>query len=699
MQDNEGNIWVGTEQGLYCYYHFGVKEVIFKLREHGFDDIWSMARTSDGSYFLSSYYSGFFKVNSTMTEWHEVNNRIPAPRKANGLQSLKGAFGTIAGSDNTVFLPHFNGFTIVKEKKYLFYPMPAAPEFYGSACDSDRHLLYLMNYYYVAEFDTRRLRVKKVTYAKDFGILHFMHIALDKNGIVYLAGNNKILRKAGENWQVFSDSLSSRCLTIDDQLTIWGINKSMGLFNFRDNKVQCLPQIPRIAMPLALTIWNKNWLIVGGGKELLFLDLQSYYKKGKVIFSYLGLNDGLDILEGGQNNFMIDNIDQSVYWCCSDKVIQFFPDKLIHGVQPRKPIIDEIRALDRSDSCDTQQIESETSIRFNLDFRKLVFKVISPCFTNNDNVVYRYKLQNYDDEWHYTPSNTIQYSSLKPGKYNLVVAASDGKSNFSALVVSKTLVIPGYIYESFWFQFTLMLLFLLGIVLTTTYLAYRRRLIKSKKMQYEFDNAQLQLSALRSKFTLHFSGNIYNAISYLIEDGQYEEANEYLLKFSRLNANIIRDSDARARSLKSEISLLSDFLSLEKFRYEDKFKYKIQIDENVNLNQQVPVMILHTFAENAIKHGIMSAKGHGSLLVKISNGDNSTLHIDIVDDGIGFQASKNLDRLSTRSGLKIIFGQIDLLNNRNDRKIDIKIADRFANSLACGTIVTIRIPNNFNYEI
>jgi hypothetical protein len=49
---------------------------------------------------------------------------------------------------------------------------------------------------------------------------------------------------------------------------------------------------------------------------------------------------------------------------------------------------------------------------------------------------------------------------------------------------------------------------------------------------------------------------------------------------------------------------------LEKLRFGEKFKYEINIGAGISLNEQVPKMVLQTFAENAFKHGIMpSADG------------------------------------------------------------------------------------------
>ena len=77
-------------------------------------------------------------------------------------------------------------------------------------------------------------------------------------------------------------------------------------------------------------------------------------------------------------------------------------------------------------------------------------------------------------------------------------------------------------------------------------------------------------------------------------------------KFTQLLRGLINDAERIYRSLGEELEFVTTYLELEKLRFGEKFNYEINIREGVSQREQVPKLVLHTFAENAIKHGIMS---------------------------------------------------------------------------------------------
>lgn len=98
------------------------------------------------------------------------------------------------------------------------------------------------------------------------------------------------------------------------------------------------------------------------------------------------------------------------------------------------------------------------------------------------------------------------------------------------------------------------------------------------------------------------------------------------------------DAEKTSRSLKEELEFVSLYLHLEKLRFGEKLDYCIDVDENVDQTIQLPIMAIHTYAENAIKHGIMSAKGNGRVVIKVCN-ENKGVKIEVTDDGIGREAA------------------------------------------------------------
>ncbi|MBL7922616.1 MAG: histidine kinase, partial [Bacteroidia bacterium] len=79
-------------------------------------------------------------------------------------------------------------------------------------------------------------------------------------------------------------------------------------------------------------------------------------------------------------------------------------------------------------------------------------------------------------------------------------------------------------------------------------------------------NQLLQLKILRTQMNPHFIYNCLNSILHLVQQGEKENAANYLLRFSRLLRQVLDFSDRENISLEEEVQFLELYLSLEKLR-------------------------------------------------------------------------------------------------------------------------------------
>ena len=75
-------------------------------------------------------------------------------------------------------------------------------------------------------------------------------------------------------------------------------------------------------------------------------------------------------------------------------------------------------------------------------------------------------------------------------------------------------------------------------------------------------------------------------------------------------------------------------------------------------------MIIQSFAENAIKHGLENKKERGILEISIMNLEGG-VEVKIRDNGIGRAAAAKMRTHGTGTGLKNISGIVDTLNKVN----------------------------------
>jgi sensor histidine kinase YesM len=201
----------------------------------------------------------------------------------------------------------------------------------------------------------------------------------------------------------------------------------------------------------------------------------------------------------------------------------------------------------------------------------------------------------------------------------------------------------------------------------------------------------LQLQGIRSQLDPHFTFNALNSIASLIYLEDRKTAYDYMNKFTQLLRSLLNDAERIYRSLSEELEFTTTYLELEKLRFGEKFNYIIEIGEGVSRKEQVPKLVLHTFAENAIKHGLMPRDKDGILKISI-NRENDFLKITIEDNGVGRQRAER-DNISTGRGLNLTNEFYDILNQINKKPIKHQLTDLYDPSgLPAGTRVEVWVP-------
>ncbi len=216
--------------------------------------------------------------------------------------------------------------------------------------------------------------------------------------------------------------------------------------------------------------------------------------------------------------------------------------------------------------------------------------------------------------------------------------------------------------------------------------------IIEEKYRKEKLMAELQLKSIKNQIDPHFTLNIINSIGSLFYKHDTEKANIIFGKYSKLLRSTILSSDNIVTFLSNELDYVENYIELEKFRLNDKFDYQIEIDESVNMKLKIPKTLIHTFVENAIKHGLCHSDKRGELKIKISKKLNKYLII-IQDNGVGLKQSKNFNSFGTGQGLKILNQILDLYFKLTKIKVEYSMNDILTNTgKSEGTIVKIFIP-------
>jgi hypothetical protein len=226
------------------------------------------------------------------------------------------------------------------------------------------------------------------------------------------------------------------------------------------------------------------------------------------------------------------------------------------------------------------------------------------------NIVYRYALAGYFDDWITTKDGSITYPRLPPGDYKFMVQGSMYPNFAHASEASWSFTVGKPLWKENWF------LVLSGMtVLLIGYFVIKQReknlqsiaVLKHERIMFEYEH-------LKSQVNPHFLFNSLNTLTNLIARDQ-KKAIEYTENLSSLYHSILAYHDNDLVSLAEEIAILENYFSIQKGRFGDALQLQMNISAEVLRTKKIVPLALQILIENVIKHNVIS--------------EQEPLHIDI----------------------------------------------------------------------
>jgi len=440
-------------------------------------------------------------------------------------------------------------------------------------------------------------------------------------------------------------------------------------------------------------------IIAGGATGFVYIDPDRYKKNQPNSVRLLDRFNGFIGIECGQNGTCTDS--RGTVWIpTSESVVAFSPDRLMFDTLAPRPMIYSLEYAHRDliwNNVNLHWKRNDTTFCIDPNYNniRLSFNAVStPC---QERVRYKYRLLGYDDRWKETNETAAIFTNLKPGEYEFEVLACNENGYWSkSPVVVKFEILPAF-HQTLFFRILLYILPVLLVIAVILLLIFRKQRRRMRERETERELLNMQVKTINSQLDPHFIFNAIAAIGSEVQQNNNDKAYRYFVKVSQLLRSSISDAGKITRSLDEEIEFVRNYLSLQKFRFEERFEYTMFVDENVNRCMIVPKMCLQIFVENAMKHGIEHRTEGGILKIDVLLKDD-VLHMVVEDNGIGREASMKLGNNSTGVGLMVFRDFFELLNHSNDKKAGFKIEDLYnAQHAAAGTKVTVFIPVSYQY--
>ena len=211
----------------------------------------------------------------------------------------------------------------------------------------------------------------------------------------------------------------------------------------------------------------------------------------------------------------------------------------------------------------------------------------------------------------------------------------------------------------------LLLLFLLITMVHYMFIAYEQAR-EAERTSYELKlfAQDAELRALRAQINPHFLFNSLHSISALIGSNQ-AQARTMTLKLADFFRRGLKLGTEDFIPFRDELSLISDFLEIEKIRFGTRLNVDQQIDSGTT-DAAVPPLILQPIVENAVRHGIAQMVDGGTIrIAAVRTGDRIKLTVENpVDPDRPRRKGTGLGLRNVRSRLTTLYG--------GDARIDVE---------------------------
>lgn len=190
-----------------------------------------------------------------------------------------------------------------------------------------------------------------------------------------------------------------------------------------------------------------------------------------------------------------------------------------------------------------------------------------------------------------------------------------------------------------------------------------------KNLRWQAAKNEIELNKLKSQLNPHFIFNSMNSIRALVNEDPVL-AKEAITQLSNVLRNSLLMGRKKLISLDDEMKLVSDYLGLEKTRFEER----LTIIKNIRKETEgflLPPLMVQTLVENGIKHGT-SKLPEGGIIEINSTLKEGNLEIEIFNSGV-YDSAKESETgfgiLNTIQRLKLMYGEKALFKiiNENGR--------------------------------
>lgn len=308
----------------------------------------------------------------------------------------------------------------------------------------------------------------------DSGLPHVRAIATEKDGVIWLATADQLIRQDGEKRRVFdiTDSkVTINAMIVDPEHGIW-LTTLRGLGYFADGSLRMLDAASGLpcnnVFALVADIHADLWLSMECGIAHLTRDAVRRWiaNPGAIVVSRLF--DAADGANPAHSDFspMATASPDGRLWFANGSILQMIDPATI------KPNDLSLYTHIETLRADRTVYAIAPSTRLPPRTRDIEIDYSAPTYAAPRKVAFRYRLTGYEKNWQDAGERRQAfYNDLAPGEYLFEVTADRGARRWDGSVDSVLITIPPTFYQTSWFRLATTLAFLALLLI-----AYRQRI-------------------------------------------------------------------------------------------------------------------------------------------------------------------------------------------------------------------------------
>jgi len=183
--------------------------------------------------------------------------------------------------------------------------------------------------------------------------------------------------------------------------------------------------------------------------------------------------------------------------------------------------------------------------------------------------------------------------------------------------------------------------------------------LKLSAQQLRLEKREAELNYLRAQTNPHFLFNTLNNIYVLARD-KSDLAAESVLRLSGMLRFMLYETGGDFISIGEEVNIISEYLELEKLRYDETLRLNFNHDIE-DMKQAIPPLLLIPLVENAFKHGVSETRDLPYADIHLSvNGRRLVFVVKNSAENAGAAVKENIGLSNLRRQLELQYSDYSL---------------------------------------